>query len=273
MNAPSAMDLGLASELESISDRYAHGDCGPFAVACARAYGKDEWELVMFTAGGFFQHAAVKTPAGLYFDAYGFCTLNDLRIRYGSEVIEESATEEDLDDITGIDESEVEDADEHRILLEDLLIKAGRAQRTNGSIAPVDRIALIQQLIWSGPGYRAYNYNPPGKINVGDLVAYERDELGNQDVGTMAKSSAAILGVDLNNIPATGAIWVTATKEQAAFYLSEGGDEATDISTYDVRGWVKLVDLGEEGCLLIDPRHVPLLAGGPAAPAQRGVKP
>lgn len=101
---------------------------------------------------------------------------------------------------------------------------------------------------WQGNGYRALNYNPPKNATVADLVQYEGDELGNEDIGKMAEDSAKDLGIDLASIPASDAIWVTRTKEEAQQY---GALE--DIRTVDVDGWTILADLAEDGALLIKP--------------------
>lgn len=100
---------------------------------------------------------------------------------------------------------------------------------------------------WGVVGYRAYNYNPPREASVADLVAYEANELGNNDILAQAEASAERLGLDLAKIPASDALWVTRTREQAQFY----GD---DVREHDITGWVPLVDLGDEGGLLLRPR-------------------
>jgi hypothetical protein len=103
---------------------------------------------------------------------------------------------------------------------------------------------------WRGDGYRALNYNPPKNATVADVVRYESEELGNEDIGELADESANDLGVDLSSIPASDAIWVTRTVEQAMEY----GDRS-DIKKYPVKGWLILADLGDEGALLLNPKH------------------
>lgn len=93
--------------------------------------------------------------------------------------------------------------------------------------------------------YRAYNYNPPRNASVLDIILYEGTELGNEDIMMQALSRAKELGVDLSTMSAARhAIWATDTREQAARY----GDE---IHSVDVTGWVPLVDLGDEGMLMV----------------------
>jgi hypothetical protein len=103
---------------------------------------------------------------------------------------------------------------------------------------------------WRGDGYRALNYNPPKNATVADVVRYESEELGNKDIGELASESAGKLSVDLASIPASDAIWVTRTVEQAMEY----GDRS-DIKKYSVDGWLILADLGDEGALLLNPKH------------------
>lgn len=138
-------------DFESIANRYAHGECGPFAVACVRAHQVEGWRLVMFTSGGYFKHAAAKTRDGFYFDAYGFCNLETLQKRYHCDLEEESATEQDLMDITEIDEGKIDEANEHRAMLEDMLIQVGIARVKDGAFAPVNKPQVRM-----GPGSRSH---------------------------------------------------------------------------------------------------------------------
>lgn len=101
---------------------------------------------------------------------------------------------------------------------------------------------------WRGVGYRALNYNPPKSATVADLVRYESEELGNEDIGELAKDSANDLGIDLASIPASDAIWVTRTREEAEQYGAPN-----EIKAVDVDGWTILADLAEDGALLMKP--------------------
>jgi hypothetical protein len=125
------------------------------------------------------------------------------------------------------------------------------ATGNNGEFNPASPdIRKSPERTWSGDGYRALNYNPPKNATVADVVRYESEELGNEDIGEMADESANDLGVDLSSIPASDAIWVTRTAEQAMEY----GDRS-DIKKYPVDGWLILTDLGDEGALLLNPKH------------------
>lgn len=70
--------------MEAISDRYAHGECGAFALACYAKYNQIGWALVRFqTPAEDVLHFACQVRENVYFDAYGFCTLADIVSRYG----------------------------------------------------------------------------------------------------------------------------------------------------------------------------------------------
>jgi hypothetical protein len=134
-----------------------------------------------------------------------------------------------------------------------LSAKEAQLQAAIDVLAQVEREGQVRKSAdrtWSGDGYRALNYNPPKNATVADVVRYESEELGNADIGEMADESANQLGIDLSAIPASDAIWVTHTVEQAMQY-----GERSDIDKYPVNGWLILADLGDEGALLLNPKH------------------
>jgi hypothetical protein len=76
-------------------DRFAHGECGAFAVACYQRHAKEGWRLVIFNDElGTPCHAACKTPADVFFDAYGFVSLSDLESRYDRLLFPQAVTED-----------------------------------------------------------------------------------------------------------------------------------------------------------------------------------
>jgi hypothetical protein len=117
---------------------------------------------------------------------------------------------------------------------------------------------------WDGDGYRALNYNPPKNATVADVVRYESKELGNSDIGKLAKASAKALGIDMSAIPASDAIWVTRTVDQALQY-----GERSDITKQSVDGWLVLADLDDDGALLLNPKHAqPSIIASQRTPTQ-----
>lgn len=119
----------LRSDYESIAQRYAHGECGPFAIACARDQRHNGWALVVFVTGDEqVIHAACEVPEGGYFDAYGFVTLGDIRDRYGKDVDSEWADEDMVKAaLDHGDEDAIAEADDHLQDLVRLLEKMGKA--------------------------------------------------------------------------------------------------------------------------------------------------
>ncbi len=116
--------------LESISDRYAHGECGAFAAACFDKYHNEGWRLVVFSVGDTPMHAACATPQGQFFDAYGFVSLQDIEDRYGQSFDLDDLEDADaLMDVMVYDDEDVEEAADHLALLEDALIAEGKVHR------------------------------------------------------------------------------------------------------------------------------------------------
>lgn len=115
----------------------------------------------------------------------------------------------------------------------------------------VSAVAESHEAPWPDVGYRAYNYNPPRGASVADLLAYEEDELGNAGIRAEATQAAQQHGLDLARISARDAVWVTRTREEATAYAHSG--DASDVKAYNIAGWIPLVDLGEEGGLLVKP--------------------
>lgn len=116
---------------------------------------------------------------------------------------------------------------------------------------PSAPVSEAQGAPWGDVGYRAYNYNPPKGASVADIVTYEAEELGNDDILLQAEATAAERGLELAKIPARDAVWVTRTREEAMAYAHSG--DASDVKAYNIAGWVPLVDLGEDGGLLVKP--------------------
>lgn len=75
--------------------RFAHGECGAFAVACYQKHAADEWRLaIMNDEMGTPCHAACQTPDGRYFDAYGYVSLETMESRYDRLLFPQVITEE-----------------------------------------------------------------------------------------------------------------------------------------------------------------------------------
>ena len=104
---------------------------------------------------------------------------------------------------------------------------------------------------WTGPAFRALNFNPPARASVADLLEFESEDLGNRDIRALGLKTASEFGFDLEATPASQAVWITKTREQAKQY-------GTDAEIREVKtdGWVVLVDLGEEGALLAREPHL-----------------
>ena len=84
MNLSDASHFGLFSpeakaDIESICDRYGHGDCWYFALAQHELTG---WPLIQLQADGAPVHAGVRAPDGRIWDAYGLDTDSLVAGRY-----------------------------------------------------------------------------------------------------------------------------------------------------------------------------------------------
>ncbi len=97
---------------------------------------------------------------------------------------------------------------------------------------------------FSGTAYRVdTGFRPGGTIR--DMINFEADELGNQHVRRSALSAARAANINLANIPATQAVWVTRTPAQARAY----GDNVQSIQLPE--GSIALTDLGDDGVLVL----------------------
>lgn len=120
--------------LESIADRYAHGECGNFALACFEKYQDYGWHLVSFesaVAAALSEavHVACQVSDGVYFDAYGFCTLWDLAERYGMELSVHYASRVEVEDFAGNLADDRNQAADHLELLLQILREQGLLTR------------------------------------------------------------------------------------------------------------------------------------------------
>lgn len=73
--------------------------------------------------------------------------------------------------------------------------------------------------VFSGKAYRveSSNLGIPRGATAKDIVDFEADELGNEDI----REQAIAMGVDLSQYPAESAVWVTDNQEDADYYLPE----------------------------------------------------
>jgi hypothetical protein len=100
---------------------------------------------------------------------------------------------------------------------------------------------------FTGKAYRVdiENIGIPNKATAGDIVRFEREELGN----TMDVPDE-LLG-ELDGYSHRDIVWVTRTRDDARFYLSEGM-MARDISSFYLPANSKIVaDDGQGGYLVL----------------------
>jgi len=122
-------------DLASIADRFAHGECAAFAIACMSAYAHQGWRLVIFRDDDTPQHAACQVADNLYFDAYGFVTASEID-RYPSKLQPGYATIEQITDIFGLDEGQMTEAREHLSIMVGLLSLEGQATLKDDALYP-----------------------------------------------------------------------------------------------------------------------------------------
>lgn len=114
----------MLEELESIAFRYAHGECGAFAVAAEDCFSKIKnskvSRLVVFHSDeAKFVHAALGLADGRFFDAYGVCSFSEIEARYSSHSnlrVDESNSFV-VESVFGFDDDDVCCAKEHCELL------------------------------------------------------------------------------------------------------------------------------------------------------------
>lgn len=138
--------VDAASILESISDRYAHGECGAFAMACYQRYRIEGWHLVLFWKDRVPLHAACQTPEGAYFDAYGFVSLEQIQARYGVTLDPEETDEAGILAAMGFEDDDVSEAEDHLRLLEEVLLADGAARRWGSMIYPAGLICFDDRI-------------------------------------------------------------------------------------------------------------------------------
>jgi hypothetical protein len=113
------VDSQIAADLHSIADRFAHGECGAFALACLQQYVHQGRQLVIFRGDAAPIHAACRVDDNLYFDAYGFVTRQEID-RYGMPIEPERIATNDVFNMFGIDEDDdlIDEAREHKSSLQ-----------------------------------------------------------------------------------------------------------------------------------------------------------
>lgn len=105
---------------------------------------------------------------------------------------------------------------------------------------------------WTGPAYRALNFNPPRGATLKSIIDYEVDVLGNEDIGAKARASLEQLGIDPAAVPAARTLWVTRTERDALAYGAP-----SEVRQVEVAGWLPIVDLDDEGVLVMQPDDGP----------------
>lgn len=108
---------------------------------------------------------------------------------------------------------------------------------------------------WPRPGQTVYRYET-GYTNTRDTTAldvvnFEANELGNEDVGVTALNVAIANSIDLEKIPATEVTWFALTPAIARRYQSEGDNSPID--KYILSGSaIVLAEDGDGGFLVWD---------------------
>lgn len=115
-----------AVELEAIAARYAHGECGVFALSVYHWFAETNPsltpQLVLFFNDDGFVHCACRLQDGTFFDAYGTQTEQQLRERYNSGPLhQENTTVRGVVAMFSPTEQEQDDADAHLDHLLELL--------------------------------------------------------------------------------------------------------------------------------------------------------
>lgn len=115
--------------------------------------------------------------------------------------------------------------------------------------------------VWKGKAFRAYDSNVPKNSTLKDVLDFEADELGNTDLREEALVNLKSLGIDPSKTNRDKFLWVTKTAEDAERYLSEESDP-DDIQEVDVVGWHPIIDMGEEGYLVVAPASAATAGAG-----------
>jgi len=104
---------------------------------------------------------------------------------------------------------------------------------------------------YEGKAYRVESGNMgiPSKTTVKDVIDFEADELGNEDVRVIAELVAKELGIDLASLSSENIIWVVRDKETAKELYGYGEEEPSEIDIPE--GSVILTDLGGDGVLIL----------------------
>lgn len=223
------------------------------------ARGNDETRKV---ANGYIKFSGLQTEPHT-----GYATIDEVKLKRIADFYEQASHEPSNPEVQKAYSALAEETMQQYAAMEQAGVKiepfVGRDEPYKNSAAMLQDVRDNKHLFflksegafgldkkWGDTTYRANNYNPPRGASVHDLVSYEGGELGNEDIETQARKSASALGIDLSKIPANKAVWVTRTPEQAKQY----GEQITSRNT---RGWVPLVDLGEDGGLLVSPDVLP----------------
>ncbi|MCC1496822.1 hypothetical protein [Alcanivorax sp. 1008] len=248
MDLMQASSLGLFSEtskadIESICDRYAHGDCWCFALAQHQLTG---WPLLQLQADGMPMHAAIRAPDGRIWDAYGLSSRDLVAARYAGSTEPDtefqwaSLNVELIYALSSPDEDDILCAADHLVLHLQLLPPGFRREVVDAAQArgvPVD--ALIQDV--SGQAKMV----PPDKARelLDELVDYYLEQ-GDLDAlqqlsefrleGILAAMEHAVQGVFL------GTEWRMRRSELWAAVLPESNPDAggpVRLQYYDAHGF------------------------------------
>lgn len=111
-----------AVELEAIAARYAHGECGVFALSVYHWLSNPHAQLVLFSNDDGFVHCACRMKDGKFFDAYGVQTAEQIQRHYGEKPLhQENISVHGAIAMFSPSEDEQNDADAHLDYLLELL--------------------------------------------------------------------------------------------------------------------------------------------------------
>jgi len=248
MDLLEASRLGLftpaaKSDIESICDRYGHGDCWYFALAQHQLTG---WPLLQLQGDGAPVHAAVRAPDGRIWDAYGLVSSDLVIDRYRASMEPDtefqwaSLSEEMIYFLSSPEEDDILCAADHLVLHLQLLPPAFRKLVVDAAQArsvPVD--ALVQpvsgenKMVSPAQAREVFEQIVENRLERGDLDELLRQSDFRQEA-IRAAMEHAVQGVFL------GTEWRTRKSELWAAVLPETNPSAggpVRLQYYDAHGF------------------------------------